>query len=579
MTERPLLSIGTTAAGGPMAIDVDRLIGSHACIVANSGGGKSGAIRRLLEVTHNRIQHIVLDIEDEFYTLRERFDYVIAGGDGGDLPAHAGNAETLPIAALEHGFSLIVQLNDLGYEGAPEFIGRFLKAMIAAPRHLWHPVLVVVDEAQRVVPRAGATGATEGVRALISQGRKRGFTGLLAGTKLTDIDPSVRGSLNNWMLGRVGQSLDRRTMGEQLGFSQREARENLLLIEPRHFWAFGPALTREPTLFRVADTATTIVHRGEARLPTPPAPEALRAILQGLAAAPASTSAEVDRQTPATPIAAFDAGAEAGELLLQKDARIRELEADVAQLTAEVARLSDRVDERHGALREVHRLAGELVAAFDNPSLELVSAGHEAAPPRGQPPLPPAEGETRSRAKVARPVSVSPNPGSGAGAGNPGRGRKALAALARIYPAELSEKQWATLAGYAQSGGTWGTYKSALRAAGFVEQLADGNWRATRAGVAAAGEQIQPLPAPGPERARFWGQKVPGVRRIVDVLIKRSPHFTTLKALGADVSMAWDGGTFGTYVSRLRSNGLLEEQGKGENKKVRLAPAIMGFIP
>src|SRR5881628_1850095 len=96
--------LGKTAAGDPMAIDVDRLVGSHACIVANSGGGKSGLIRRLLEVTHGRIQHIVLDVEDEFYTLREHFDYVIAGGDGGDAPATVESAPGLARLALEHGF-------------------------------------------------------------------------------------------------------------------------------------------------------------------------------------------------------------------------------------------------------------------------------------------------------------------------------------------------------------------------------------------------------------------------------------------------------------------------------------------
>jgi DNA helicase HerA-like ATPase len=62
----------------PLEIDLDRLVGSHLGIVANAGGGKSGLIRRLLEQTHGRIQHIVLDIEDEFYSLRERYDYVIA---------------------------------------------------------------------------------------------------------------------------------------------------------------------------------------------------------------------------------------------------------------------------------------------------------------------------------------------------------------------------------------------------------------------------------------------------------------------------------------------------------------------
>ena len=76
--------LGQSVAGEDVAIDLERLIGSHLCVSANSGGGKSGAIRKLLEATHGKIQHIILDSEDEFYTLRERYDYLIVGGDNGD---------------------------------------------------------------------------------------------------------------------------------------------------------------------------------------------------------------------------------------------------------------------------------------------------------------------------------------------------------------------------------------------------------------------------------------------------------------------------------------------------------------
>ena len=67
-------TIGKTSDGKALHIDVDRLIISRALIQANSGAGKSWAIRRLLEQTHGRVQHLVLDVEGEFYTLRERYE-------------------------------------------------------------------------------------------------------------------------------------------------------------------------------------------------------------------------------------------------------------------------------------------------------------------------------------------------------------------------------------------------------------------------------------------------------------------------------------------------------------------------
>jgi hypothetical protein len=63
-------------------IDLPRLIESKLLVRANSGGGKSWALRRILEQSHGKVQHIILDSEGEFGTLREKFDYVLAGKGG-----------------------------------------------------------------------------------------------------------------------------------------------------------------------------------------------------------------------------------------------------------------------------------------------------------------------------------------------------------------------------------------------------------------------------------------------------------------------------------------------------------------
>lgn len=73
------MSILGAGPSGPVRIDVDRLIETRAVVMANSGGGKSWALRRLLEQTHGAVQQIVIDVEDEFATLREKHDHVLAG--------------------------------------------------------------------------------------------------------------------------------------------------------------------------------------------------------------------------------------------------------------------------------------------------------------------------------------------------------------------------------------------------------------------------------------------------------------------------------------------------------------------
>lgn len=248
------------ADDGPVHLDLDKLIGSHLAVVANAGAGKSGLLRRLLEITYGRVQHIILDAEDEFYTLRERYpDYLIAGGEGGDAPATVANAEGLAKACLEHGFSLIAQINDLHAGDQERFISRFLETLMEAPRDHWRPMLVVLDEAHRWAPQDGYAASSDAVKNLTSRGRKRGFTAVLATQRMAKIDKNVTGDVNNWFIGRVGQATDRRVAADALGFSPNSTEgRGLQTMEVRKFWCFGPATRPFATRFTVAQTATTL---------------------------------------------------------------------------------------------------------------------------------------------------------------------------------------------------------------------------------------------------------------------------------------------------------------------------------
>ena len=289
-------------SGDMLKIDLEALIGSHLVIQANSGGGKSGTIRRLCEVTYGKIQHIILDVEDEFYTLREKFEYMLAGGDNGDCAATVNNARALALMILETGFSAIVQINGLSMADRRVFIGEFLTALIGAPKNLWRPVLVILDEAQSYAPQVGKVDSSDGVTDLMTLGRKRGFTGVLCTPRAASIHKDATGPVNNWLMGRVGQPVDRRAVADALGFpaNSPEARGLMKLVR-REFWAFGPAFCAEPMRVKIEAIETTPLKAGQAAPPTPPTPAKMRKILADLNAAAAA--AEEEPAPEAAPVA------------------------------------------------------------------------------------------------------------------------------------------------------------------------------------------------------------------------------------------------------------------------------------
>jgi hypothetical protein len=127
------------------------------------------------------MQHIVFNVEDELFTLRERFDYVLIGGDGADAPLSEDTARELAITLLELGASAILQLNDFGLAGQRRVIAAFLSGLMKAPRPLWHPVLVTLDEAHRYAPQSASVESSEAImqpRSRVSPRPSNGFAAL-----------------------------------------------------------------------------------------------------------------------------------------------------------------------------------------------------------------------------------------------------------------------------------------------------------------------------------------------------------------------------------------------------------------
>jgi DNA helicase HerA-like ATPase len=71
------MNLGTWANGGDVKLDLARLLLTRMLIQANSGNGKSWALRRLFERAAGLVQQIIVDPEGEFASLREKHDFVI----------------------------------------------------------------------------------------------------------------------------------------------------------------------------------------------------------------------------------------------------------------------------------------------------------------------------------------------------------------------------------------------------------------------------------------------------------------------------------------------------------------------
>src|SRR5947209_4758261 len=275
-------------------IDLPTLIDTRLLVQANSGGGKSWLIRRLLEQSHGKVQQIVIDLEGEFATLREKYDYVLAGKEG-DTPAEPRSAHLLAKKFLELNVSAIIDLYELHSQDRKQFVRIFLESMMNAPKHLWHPCLVVIDEAHKFCPEKEQSEASSAVIDLATLGRKRGYCAILATQRLSKLHKDAAAECNNKLIGRTTLDVDMKRASEELGFTTKDQAIALRNLAAGEFYAFGPAISPDVVNVTIGSVETTHPKAGSriyTGSPIPPT-EKIRKILGELKDLPQEAEAEV----------------------------------------------------------------------------------------------------------------------------------------------------------------------------------------------------------------------------------------------------------------------------------------------
>jgi len=282
--------------GEDCEMDLDKLISTRMLINANSGAGKSWLGRRMMEQCANKVQQIIIDLEGEFVSLREEYDFMIVGK-GGDIPMSLKSAELLAIKLLELKVSAVVDLSELKKHERSLFVKRFLDSLMDSPSNLWHPLIVYVDEAHQFAPE-GKSGKAESKSSMIdlgTRGRKRGFCGVFMTQRISKLDKDLAAELNNQMTGRTTLDIDRKRAADNLGLTSKAEERSLRELPDGVFHAFGPAFKHTGILkMKVGGVKTTHQDRTKGIIAKPTkTPDNIKKILKDVINLPEEAEAEL----------------------------------------------------------------------------------------------------------------------------------------------------------------------------------------------------------------------------------------------------------------------------------------------
>jgi uncharacterized protein len=550
----------TFKVGDGLVCDLSTLVDTRLLVQANSGGGKSWCLRRILEQTHGKVQHLVIDPEGEFASLRERFDYVYASRQGGDTTADPRSAKLLAERLLELGVSAILDIYELKAHERIKFVRFFLEALVDAPKSLWHPAIVVVDEAHVYCPQQGEAESAGPVIDLATRGRKRGFCAVLATQRLSKLHKDAAAECNNKMIGRSALDVDMARASDELGFRGKDQQQRLRELGQGEFFAFGPALSRAVSFVKVGTVQTEHPKAGgRLAFSAPPPTAKVRALLPKLADLPAEAEA---RQKSVDELRA-EVTSLKRELTLAKKAQPEAKIERIEVVTAEDRKLLEQTVSRLLAAQRtfVDGVKSSLDRACENAAREL--QGVERLRDRVAAVAPIVPVVRASKPTVSRPVARPASPPSGDLTGPERRILDAIAWLVSIGNEEPEQTAVAFLANYTIGAGSFNNPRGSLRQKGLVEYLPMNRIRLTEEGAALANAPDGPLTTeelhervlarlPGPEQ------------RVLRPLLEAYPDAMTNEALAEAANYQVGAGSFNNPRGRLRSLGLVDYPSPGK---------------
>lgn len=584
-------------AGRNAKLDIDVLLRTRLLIQANSGKGKSWLLRRIAEQLFGKVQIIIIDPEGEFATLREHFDYVLVGK-GGETAAHPRIAAMTAQRLLELRACAVIDLYEMKPSERHSYVKLFLESMIDAPKNLWHPVVVILDEAHVYCPEKGAgeSEASEAVIGMATRGRKRGYCLIPATQRLGKFRKDAAAEMLNVAIGGTFIDIDRKRAADALGVYGHDTVnaffDEIRLLERGNFYFLGPAISDQRILVKIGAVETTHPEAGSSKhaAEPPPTPDKIKAMLPKLADLPkeaeekAKSIADLQKQVRELKAELKE---RPSEQLIEKSspedkATIKRLRSGLEQAMKIIATIIATGFEGTALSPEdvkatLEKAAGQILSMAEA-GLSRRNREFDGLKKRADELLKKLEGliagetlEVNVSATRNEPVTVRPSPvrrerivasGNGDLTGPETKILRALSELLSIGKDAPPKNMVAAWSGYSPQGGAFGNPMGSLRSKGYIDYPQPGAVVLTDAGQKVVGT------LDAPDQEEIW-------RRIE--MTCSGPEQKILRALldnaGAEEIAKADladkagyspvGGAFGNPIGALRTKGLLDYPRQG----------------
>lgn len=576
-------------------------------IIGMTGSGKTYTASSMIErfLKHN-FPIVIIDPTDVWWGLRSSadgkkpgFPVLVMGGRHADVPLEPTAGSTIAEFIVKERVPTILSIADWSDEEQKIFVAAFCKTLFRKNRK---PIHVVIDEADEFAPQMPSDKASATclkiVDRLIRRGRAFGIGSTLITQRVAVLHKSVLSQASTLIVHLLTGRNDRLTAKSWIDTHDTDD-ENIYDTIPK--LRIGEAIVWSPSWLRIKvktkidkkltfDSSATPKLGRRIRAPKKLAKIDLESITKRIAATieakkqedPRELKRIIDKLRREAHFAKIQVGTPA-----PSDNSHKEIQIKIKKIKVEVPALSKRQIRKLEKLAEIFKKQSDriemsaqgigidgrmLSSQLNNIFEELKNPKHIVeldTPPKGGPPTI-IKGYRPSQA-VKEP-GPPPNQGSSVsgpseeenGAPPSGGPLRILGAL-HIAGGSLTRIEIGIWTINSHTGGTFGTYLSRLKAGGWITPQESISFDLTQKTIQWATfhrmiMEKQNLPLNGEGLRVAWEAALGGsLAKILRAVIESGP--LTKEEIGIAIQNKHTGGTFGTYLSRLRKKGLIELRG------------------
>lgn len=179
--------------GALLELEVSDFVGKSVAALGITGSGKTNTAAVLIEeLLANGLPLTIVDIEGEYYGLKEQYDLLIAGrSEHAELEVSPENASALATVSVERGLSVILDLSDYTQDETYAFLVAYFTALWEAASKVKRPYQIVLEEAHEFIPQGASTPLKQIITRIALRGRKRGLGIILMSQRSAKVEKDV----------------------------------------------------------------------------------------------------------------------------------------------------------------------------------------------------------------------------------------------------------------------------------------------------------------------------------------------------------------------------------------------------